>query len=680
MKMKYWVISVLWCTACLMDLSGNQVYAQHRRVRRTTNYVTNTDSTEHAAQGVHAAGTLGSNIVASDAKSAPATFVSNNYNEIDILRSPSKKSEERYYMIQKVTKSFQLNDEEGVQGLNTISIPVLDDDSLITLTAKTIKPDHTEVVIEADKIKTQIDENGQKNMLIAFEGLNVGDEVTYSYVKKRPVSYFGTAVMQFPIKTASATFILRTPYELSFETKSYNGFPAVKDSVDLQDSSRVYYAVAENIPAIKDGEYTDLTPNLQRVEYRFSHWGNEAVKQYTWSDFVRTRYPVFYSLIPNETKAFKKYFAAIKPDGNLTEEQQIIAIENTVKKDIAIDGDAGADYELIQNIVDKKKATPMGIVRLLIACYKELGIKVELALSSDRFDYPLDEHFENWNHLSEYVFYFPKEEQYMSPAMPTLRYPFIYAGVRENKALFFKEVTLGGETSALASIRTIPAAELKEDAMDLKASVRFDESFTPLVADTLLFRGYLAVGFREIITNLPADKEKDFMASQFSDLIEKASDIKQYAIENKGYEHYTDNAPVILSAAFPSEGLLESAGAHKIFKIGVILGRQAAMYKDEKRVLPISIHYPHSLSRDIEIVLPDGYQVNNVSALNRHIAMKDGSAGFIAQARVEGNRLKLHIYEFYNQSTWPAADYDDFRKVINAAADFNKATVLFTAK
>jgi hypothetical protein len=47
---------------------------------------------------------------------------------------------------------------------------------------------------------------------------------------------------------------------------------------------------------------------------------------------------------------------------------------------------------------------------------------------------------------------------------------------------------------------------------------------------------------------------------------------------------------------------------------------------------------------------------------------------------LEGNLLTVNIDEFYKQVLQPLAIYDTFQKIINAAADFNKVTLLLEKK
>ena len=60
--------------------------------------------------------------------------------------------------------------------------------------------------------------------------------------------------------------------------------------------------------------------------------------------------------------------------------------------------------------------------------------------------------------------------------------------------------------------------------------------------------------------------------------------------------------------------------------------------------------------------------------------MKDAggevTAAFTSDYKIDGDKLTVNINEVYNRMHFPISDYENFRKVINASADFNKVTLL----
>ncbi|MBA4055195.1 MAG: hypothetical protein C0490_10820, partial [Marivirga sp.] len=87
--------------------------------------------------------------------------------------------------------------------------------------------------------------------------------------------------------------------------------------------------------------------------------------------------------------------------------------------------------------------------------------------------------------------------------------------------------------------------------------------------------------------------------------------------------------------------------------------------------------------RIIRIFIPAGYQIKNLDDLKINIAYKDRDLIpfiFKSDYSVKDGVLEISIEEFYKEIYAPLSRYEDFRKVVNAAADFNKITLVLEKK
>jgi len=50
---------------------------------------------------------------------------------------------------------------------------------------------------------------------------------------------------------------------------------------------------------------------------------------------------------------------------------------------------------------------------------------------------------------------------------------------------------------------------------------------------------------------------------------------------------------------------------------------------------------------------------------------------FKSSYTIEGNKVKVIIEEFYKQTQYPAEIFNEYRSVVNAAADFEKISLIF---
>jgi hypothetical protein len=116
-----------------------------------------------------------------------------------------------------------------------------------------------------------------------------------------------------------------------------------------------------------------------------------------------------------------------------------------------------------------------------------------------------------------------------------------------------------------------------------------------------------------------------------------------------------------------------------IVNIGELIGRQTELYSDKKRQQAVDAQSLHGYYRIIEFEIPDGYRCEDISPLIMDVMLDDGdgiSARFTSKAEIINNTIRVENIEFYNKMEYPVELYDAYKAVINAAADFNKASVV----
>ena len=153
-----------------------------------------------------------------------------------------------------------------------------------------------------------------------------------------------------------------------------------------------------------------------------------------------------------------------------------------------------------------------------------------------------------------------------------------------------------------------------------------------------------------------------------------------FSVENADLKNSLNNLPLNILGNFKSVDLHENAGKNILVKIGEVIGTQVQMYQEKKRVLPISLDYPHALDRIITFTVPDGYKIKNPDDIVLNVTDKNESGketmGFISSYKTQGKELIITIHEFYKSIYYDVNKIDEFSKVINAAADFNKVTLV----
>jgi hypothetical protein len=194
-----------------------------------------------------------------------------------------------------------------------------------------------------------------------------------------------------------------------------------------------------------------------------------------------------------------------------------------------------------------------------------------------------------------------------------------------------------------------------------------------------VFTGELASTFQSFWTLATPDRQKEVVSNMF-DMGTQNITIRSYSVQNDRPEDISVK-PFIWNVNLTAHSLLEMAGEDIIVKIGETIGEQSELYQVSQRSLPVYVGNLHNYFRQIEFIIPEGYSVSNLENLKMNVEMiRDGkvSSCFKSDYTVEGNILKIQSVEYYSEMEYPKIEFEAFRNVINAAADFNKKTVLLT--
>lgn len=567
---------------------------------------------------------------------------------------------------------IKIETDKGIEYFNTMTVGVEQGNELVAMNARTIKANGQVVNIASEQIKTSLTEQGGTQYHVAFEGVEIGAEVELIYTERRPFSAFGLELMQFGLPVMKASFHLETPNFMEFEAKGYNGFPSAGE-VQLADT-RYYSAESKNIPALDEEEYSDFAKNLKRIEYKLNHIGGKTQRMYSW-DKLAEKMQKEYAIFSNkEIKAVQKFLTAGGVNMDDRELDKVRKIEALLKSSLVLQENLRDEkYTELAHIIDKKTTNETGIVRMFMAAFAATGVEATIGLTSNRYEYSIDPEFENWNRLDVYLIYLPGLREYLAPSFITYRSPMIPAAARGNKGIFTNS------NAATAIVQDIPSLAYMLSNNGVEATISFDEEMNVTVDAVHSFTGYGASSLREAFVFIEKEKEPELVQSLVS-IAENKEAINSYAIENAELESYATAKPLLVKSTINAPQLLESAGAKLLLKVGDVLGPQAQLYSDEKRVLPISMPFAHMLDRKIVVNIPDGYKVANAAAAKMNVKDKAETMGFVSDYTLDGNKMTINIHEYYSKSDYPASEIEAFRSVINAAADFNKVTLVLERK
>jgi hypothetical protein len=581
-------------------------------------------------------------------------------------------------------KLIHVNSESSVENYNTFYIPLYGVYDLLSLQARTILPDGQVLEVDESNIK-ELDnvENAGAFRIFAVEGLSEGGEVEYWYTVKRSPRYFGREVYQENAALRKARFELMSPANLVFEAKSYNGFAEAQDS--MYETHRHIVCVQENIKAAHRERYANYEPHLQRVEFKLAYnLFSEGGRLFSWSDAAYRYHEVIYSFSKEELKAAEKFLADLDVKKKKGEEL-IESVEKGIKNSIQYQQGSGSSYENIDQIVENKFANEIGFLRLFAAIWEVKELEHELVLGGDRKVFPLDPDFDSWNYLESMFFYFPRYDRYLAPSNYEFRYGLVPYEWTESWALYINPEEEKKTGLIQSDLRLVPAVNAKKHYDDIKIGVAFQElssgkGFKGVELDvSRSMAGYRANFIQPFFDRIPQETQQEVL----EDILKSSgadAEILTASAQHGSEDAVYDELPFIIEGKLEAKSLIEKAGPKYLFKLGEVIGPQVEMYVERARQFDVDVEYPHRYDRVIEVNIPEGYQLKGLDDIIIDIQYDDQQGnpvmGFVSNYELEEDLLTVSIAEYYNKTEMPMQQFEDFRKVINAAADFNKVSLV----
>ena len=597
-------------------------------------------------------------------------------------------------------------DERGIEMFNKVRIPVSYATRYPLIKARTISPSGKVHDIAKDMIKVTKDETGRYMISIAMENVEKNAEIEYIIKSIHPYTAANEFYYQFSVPIAYARFEMTYPRDLSFEMKSHNGFPQMRDS--LINGRRRMAVQMSNIPALE--EETNSFNDLHRmaIEYR-APWqaGRDNERSGIYDQAARDIFATYYKFSEKDRKAVNRFLTDLGVHANGNERENIKKIEQGIKSKITlyqlVDYNESAEYKAIRSmksisrddvgyderrdildtIITKKATSSYGYVKLFAACLYQAGIRFELGLAGDRRKHILNPDYETMLGLNDYLFYFPGQKMFLDPLSIYLRYPVISEELVGGRGLFCAIPPRGEVTGNLYNIRRITPLPVKESGTRIAASVNFSKEMDPTVDIAYSWYGYAPTSWRTALPFIPKDKMKERLATlvPFAD---KPDDIEKYTLTNEGFDNYYDNKPLELYASVHPGRLVSKAGNRYLFRLGPILGPYTDLYAENNRKSPVDILYPYYSSSTVTINIPKGYKVLNPEVIRTSADYLNGNLDAVISFNADyklvkdkkGDKLVVTVNEYYNQLHFATSDYERYRKVVNTAADFNKVTLL----
>lgn len=606
------------------------------------------------------------------------------YGEIELLNKNIKEfvvfNNESYDFSIKHTKTY-VNSDEAIERNNKIYIPFKSEgEEILTQKVRVIKPDGKVIELNNNDIKEAEDEETKvKYKYFALTGLEKKCIIEQLIIGKYIPKLSGkTIVLQDENWNKNISYEIIYPKHLIFLIKTYNALPSFVENNTKYPNKVSQKIEIDVIPPLKDEKYSNYVLNSKKFIYKLT--GNTYSQKYdlyNYKDYTTDLLEYMDKELEAKDKNALTKFVKQLPSNGKEEKEKIVAIEDYIKKNIAFNTNSNEASNLATTI-NNKYTNSYGLIKLYKNIFDFYKIPSEIVVTSDRYKNPMDPKLESYANLEEFVLYFPQHEGYLCPTEIDYRFPHIPYKWTNSNALFTKYTEFGGVKIPDFEIKKIvtPGIDFTHDEMNIL--VDFSNSTTePNVTSEIQFNGYSAFNIQPYYDFIPEDKQSEFekeLAENYTNKKENTT----IACENKGTQ-FVGKKPYILKVSYVGDNLIEKVGDKLLLKIGLVIGKQAELYQEDKRQMPIDIQFPHYYKRNITVKLPKGYSIANLEKINSDFSttlQNTESCKFTTSHKMEKNELLINNIEFYKDVELPIEKYESYIKVLNAAADFNKLVLI----
>lgn len=582
---------------------------------------------------------------------------------------------------------FLLNTDDKIEYFNKVYIPYSSESNSLINKARVINPNGKIINLDQSKILTAVDEETNRTVkYFAFEGIEKGSIIEYLYVIKKYPSYSGKRVtFQSDYIRKNVQFQLIAPTNLIFKFKSYNGLPEVVRDENATNKNK-WILSSEQIDKLEEEELSAYNAEKKYLIYALYENTASKVKDITSYSNVTKNIDRFYneSLEKKTMKALEDLLVTIGIFKDNIGEEQIRILERYIKSNIYLADVDNDNLSNLDNVLKDKVADDTGMTKLFIQALNYLDIKYQMVLTCRRDDMKFDKTFESNNFLQEFLIYFPDYNTYLSPTDSDSRYGYPPAYLTDNYGLFIKKVKIGDYNSALGKIEYIEPVKADDtyDKMIIDVNFNNPEDFTQteIRMDKAMF-GYYAMYLHPFMDLIKTEDREEIVEGYAKNINENIT-LTSQSIEN-GSSSLFGSEPLKFIMKFTSDAFVNKAGRKYLFKVGELIGPQIEMYQEKARQLPVENEYQRSYYRTITVTLPEGFEITNLEDINiDNSFVKDGKEllSFKSYYSLEGNILTITADEHYRVNYIPLETYEDYRKVINSAADFNKITLVMQLK
>ena len=565
-----------------------------------------------------------------------------------------------------------LNDK-GVSKHSNIIIPMNEVTNLKDIKVRII--DKNGELTEFDN--NTIDELGDFESSVNFKnfhlaGLNDNSTIEVLYTLEKQYNIHGNKILQKSYSIKKSEFLL-IPGPTQGIIKTYSVNSKVKDTIINTYPAKIIKVV--DIPAIIDEEYATAIANRQRLSFQCPLPDDNMNQEDYWENIVSNISPIMFP--KNIHPKIFEISSEVIQKNEINEYNIANNIDDYIKNNFTISENDNVSLNNINYILENKTSNDFSIIQVYTQLLTAAGINYEIVITSNRYYNRFDPEFFDPNMLREFLIYFPEEKKYIAPNRLEYRIgeaPFDLLG---NYGIYIDRLLNFYFSEIIQSDQSY--SRIKRNI-----KVEFERKLKKIVIDEYQeYSGHWATNNRSLLNF--SDEEglaglKDYLTASG---IENKKVIN-YEIINAELFQKNYNTPFIVNSKISTESLTTKIKNGYQVKIGNVIGMQSQLYEDIDRFHPIEVTYPNQYDYRIVVKIPKGYSIEGLEGLvfNKSYISLMGNriCKFESNYEITENELAISIQEFYKTLRYQKNRYNEFRDVINSAADFYNTSIKFIKK
>ncbi len=500
--------------------------------------------------------------------------------------------------------------ERGRERFAKMDIPFMKGKKVENVAARVIRPDGSVVELKsADIFEREIAKAGKLRVLaksFAVPGIEPGVIVEYQYSETIKGDSAGgeRLIFQRDIPMQRVSYYVRPQSNASLTFNSYN----MEETRFVEDQKGFRVATMTNVPAYKEEPYMPPDDEVRRWVY-LSYQGIWSLLQW---NIVAQRWEFILSKFAKPTKEVKAKAAELTA-GISSDDEKVRRIYDFVQKkmrNVAFDKNLNEEQIEKMDVKDADDALKRGVGNsfhldmLFASLTKAAGLETNVVLAGDRSDnffspekYP----FSAFIQMSGIAVKVGSDWKYFDPCTPYMPYGLLPWNREDVRAMLVGE---GGHVW-----RTIPSTDLSKSTARRTGTLKLSSDGTLEGDIKLEYEGHQGLSRRrDQFKDSPSQREENIK----DEIKKKISTAEITAISIENFEDSTKPLTYKMKLRVPNYA--QKAGKRLILQPGFFESGSTPVFTSATRIYKMYFPYSWSEEDDIQIRLPDGYELDGADS------------------------------------------------------------------